>query len=94
MRRLDCSDVDKVEPAEYLWKAGDDRAIAGRVVIQFEQGSCNKFVVSGYREESFLGQLNKEQPLVLLGACAVCRDVGILRSFKIWSPPVGNHILH
>ena len=88
------SDVDEIESAENLWKAGNDRSVPSRVIIKFEERGSHQLVVPWYGEECLLGQLDEKQSLVFLGPRAVGRDVGILRCLKVGPPPVGGHVLN
>ena len=81
-------DVDEVEATEDLREAGNDRAVASRVVVQLKQRSRHQLVVAGHGEEGLLWELEEEESLVLFWSGAVCRDVGILGSLEVGSPPV------
>ena len=87
------SDINEIEVADDLWDAGNDWAVASRVVIEFEKGCGHQLVVPRDREERLLGQRHQEQTFVLLGVRAVGRDVGVLRGLEIGTPPVGNNLL-
>ena len=80
--------VDKVEAAECLGQAGDDRPVALAVVVQLEQRRRHQLVVAGHSEVGLLLQLDEEELAVLLGLGDVGRDVGILRRLKVGTPPV------
>lgn len=83
-----------MKSTEYLRETRDDRSVTSRVVIKFKERSCDKLVVPRHREESFLWQGHEEETFVLLWVGAVSRFVGILRRFKVRSPPVGNNLVN
>ena len=57
--------VDKVEAAECLGQAGDDRPVALAVVVQLEQRRRHQLVVAGHSEVGLLLQLDEEERRIL-----------------------------
>ena len=80
-------------PAQKLGETRNDGSISRCIVTQFKQWCNYQLVIFRDCKQGFLLKLNQKQLFMFLRFCNICRNIWILRRFKIWSPPVANAVI-
>ena len=85
--------VYKIDPAQKLGETRNNGSISRCIVTQFKQWCSYQLVIFRDCKQGFLLKLNQKQFLMFLRFCIMCRNIWILRRFKIWSTPVANAVI-
>ena len=85
--------IYKIDSAQKLGETRNDGSIYRGIVTQFKQWCSYQLVIFRDCKQVFLLKLNQKQFLMFLRFGNMCRNIWILRRFKIWSPSVANAVI-